>query len=118
MLRSLPGSLVCDESPGGRWSRKAQGLVCLSITEQRALPYCFLGSKKKKASDFPGGPVVKNSPADGGDMGSIPDLETKIPYTTGQLSPCTHLLKSLHLDPMLHNKRSIQVRSPHTTTRE
>ena len=83
MPRSFPGSSVCDESPGGPWSRKAQGQVCLSITEQRALSYCFLGSKKKKASDFPAGPVAKNSPANGGDMGSIPDLETKIPHTTG-----------------------------------
>ena len=27
---------------------------------------------KKKRLDFPGGPVVKNSPANAGDMGSTP----------------------------------------------
>ena len=87
-------------------------MVCLSITEQRALSYCFLRSKKeKKASGFPGGPVVKNWPANGGDMGSIPDLETKIPHTMGQLSSCAHLLKPLQLDPVLH-KRSHSSEKP------
>ena len=35
--------------------------------------------------DFPDGPVVKNSPASAGDMGSIPDPEDST--CTGQLSP-------------------------------
>ena len=39
--------------------------------------------------DFPGGPVVKNSPSNAGDTGSIPGQGTKIPHATGQLSPCT-----------------------------
>ena len=30
-------------------------------------------SLKSDVVDFPGGPVVKNSPANAGDMGSIPD---------------------------------------------
>ena len=30
---------------------------------------------KKPHQDVPGGPVVKNPPANAGDMGSIPDLE-------------------------------------------
>ena len=33
-------------------------------------------------SDFPGGPVVKNLPANGGGMGPIPDWETKILHAT------------------------------------
>ena len=37
---------------------------------------CLIKSKKimqiKKTEDFPGGTVVKNPPADAGDMGSIP----------------------------------------------
>lgn len=45
VLRSCPGSMVRGETP---WSRRAQGLICLSITGGRALSYCFLGSKKKK----------------------------------------------------------------------
>ena len=33
--------------------------------------------------DFPGGPVVKNLPANAGDTGSIPGPETHIPFPTG-----------------------------------
>ena len=40
-----------------------------------------------RGQDFPGGPVVKNPPCNGGDMGSIPGQGTKIPYATGQLRP-------------------------------
>ena len=36
--------------------------------------------------DFPGSPVVKNPPANAGDMGLIPGRETKIPPAKGQLS--------------------------------
>ena len=32
--------------------------------------------------DFPGGPVVKNPPANAGDMNSIPGQGTKIPHAT------------------------------------
>ena len=32
--------------------------------------------------DFPGGPVVKNMPANAGDMNSVPGLGTKIPHAT------------------------------------
>ena len=38
--------------------------------------------------DVPGGPVVKNPPANAGDMGSIPGPGTKIPHVTGQMNPC------------------------------
>ena len=43
--------------------------------------------QEKEEGDFPGGPVVKNPPADAGDTGSIPDPGTKIPHVTGQLTP-------------------------------
>ena len=39
--------------------------------------------------DFPDGPVIKNPCSNAGDMSSIPGWGTKIPYTTGQVSPCT-----------------------------
>ena len=35
-------------------------------------PYCL--SKRHRFGDFPGGPVVKNPPANAGDMDSIPGL--------------------------------------------
>ena len=44
---------------------------------------------KNKFQDFPGGPVVKNPPADVGDSGSIPGWGTKIPYALGKLSSHT-----------------------------
>ena len=44
---------------------------------------------KKNLCDFPGDPVVKNSPANIGDMGSILGPSMKIPHAIGQLSPCT-----------------------------
>ena len=33
--------------------------------------------------DFPSGPVIRNPPANAGDMGLIPGPRTKIPYDTG-----------------------------------
>ena len=44
-------------------------------------------SENEKESDFPGGPVVKNVPANAGDMGSVPALG-RSPQALGQLSPC------------------------------
>ena len=44
-------------------------------------------NKNKLSQDFPGGPAVKNPPANAGDMGSIPGLGTKIPHSVGKLSP-------------------------------
>ena len=38
--------------------------------------------------DFPGGPVVKNLPANAGDTDLIPGLEAKIPHASGQLNLC------------------------------
>ena len=42
---------------------------------------------KADAEDSPGGPMVENSPSDTGDEDSIPGQGTKIPHSTGQLSP-------------------------------
>ena len=39
-----------------------------------------------EARNFPGGPVVKNSPSNAGDKGSIPGQRTKIPHGAGQPS--------------------------------
>ena len=47
--------------------------------------------------DFPGGAVVKYSPANAEDMGSVLGLGR---------SPMPQLLKPTGLEPMLHNKRS------------
>ena len=47
---------------------------------------------------FPGGPVVKNPPANAGDTGSIPGQRTKIPRAAGQLS-----LHATTNEPACHN---------------
>ena len=63
--------------------------------------YLFVGT-------FPGGPGVKNPPANAGDMGlmgSIPGPGRKIPLATRQLSP--HTLK-----PIVCNERSYPNEKP------
>ena len=48
---------------------------------------------KKVNMDFPGGPVVRNLPANVGEVGSIHGLGTKIPHAVGQLSLCMETLE-------------------------
>ena len=55
-------------------------------------------STKKSPGDFPGGPVVKNSPSNAEDAGSTPGRGTKIQHATEQLSPCTTTTELVHLN--------------------
>ena len=50
--------------------------------------------------DFPGGSVVKNPPANAGDIGLTPGPGTRIPHAVGQL------LSLYTLEPTPYNKRS------------
>ena len=77
-----------------------------------------------KCWDFPGGAVVKNLPAKAGDMGSIPGPGRSHTPRTNEahapqplslhsrarepqlLSLHATTMKPVHLEPMLHNKRS------------
>ena len=61
---------------------------------------------------FPGGPVVKNQPANAGDTGSIPSWGTKIPHAVEQLSLCTTTTEPVHLEFMLLKKRSHHKKKP------
>ena len=63
--------------------------------------------------DFPGGPVVKNPPSNSGDAGSNPGRGTKIPHSTGQLSP--HVATT---ENMSHNYRAHVLWSLHAATTE
>ena len=45
--------------------------------------------------------MVKNLPANAGDMGSIPDQGTKIPHAAGQLPPPAVTTESVG-EPVLH----------------
>ena len=49
-------------------------------------PTCLVCPSKYFSRNFPGGPVVKNPPANAGNTGSIPGQRTKIPHTLGQLA--------------------------------
>ena len=53
------------------------------------------------SQDFPGGPAVKNSLCNTGDMGLISGQGTKIPHGVGQLSP-----GAVTTEPVLCNTRS------------
>ena len=69
--------------------------------------------------DFPGGPMIKNSPYNAGDAGLIPDQGTKTPHAMGQLSlcastrepACRKLQSPCTLEPMCHNYRALK--TPH-----
>ena len=81
--------------------------------------------RKQTYGDFPRGPVVKNSPSNAGDAGSIPGRGTKIPHAEGQLNPLTTTTEPARLKQRArvpqttelarHNYRE---ENPHTTTRE
>ena len=48
----------------------------------------FAGKGKRTLKrDFSSGPVVKKSPSNAGDLGSIPGWRIKIPSVAGQLRP-------------------------------
>ena len=76
---------------------------------------------------FPGGPVVKSSPANAGAMGSIPgpgrcDMSQSNQACAPPLvrlcsrARTLQLLKPTRLDPMLHNKRSHHNENPASQT--
>ena len=50
--------------------------------------------------DFPGGPVVKNPPSNGGDVGSMPGGGTKIVHAVRQISA--------HEQPTCHKEDPVQ----------
>ena len=72
--------------------------------------------------DFPGGPVVKNTPSNAGDAGSIPGQGTQITYATEQMHPCSITTDPTHYGahaPQL--ERSIHAateRSPHSAMKD
>ena len=65
--------------------------------------YCF--------RDFPGGPVVKNPPANAGDKGSIPSLGRSY-MPRGNKTNVPQFLKPLCLEPVLRNKKSHCIGKP------
>ena len=85
--------------------------------------YRLRPSFKNLIYDFPGGTVVENPPVNVGDMGSIPGLgtchvsQTHYAPAPQLLSLCSRaqepqLLKPVHLEPALCNKRSYCTEKP------
>ena len=63
------------------------------------------GLQEKAKRDVPGGPVVKNPPANAGDTGLIPGPgRSDMPRSTEARAP--QLLKPAHLEPLLCSNRS------------
>ena len=57
---------------------------------------------KSQLRDFPGGEVVKNTPSNAGDVGSIPGQGTRFPHAAGQLSPRTATTELVCLNERVH----------------
>ena len=66
-----------------------------------------------RGKDFYGGPMVKNPPANAGDMGLIPGIRED-PTCQEATKPVGHIYWAHAPEPMLCNKKSLSVRSPHT----
>ena len=68
----------CSDQVRGKWTSNNEysvqwrELVGLSIGAELVASASHIGRSKKRSRDFPGGAVVKNLPANAGDMGSIP----------------------------------------------
>ena len=61
---------------------------------------------KMSKRDVPGGPVVKYLPVNAGDTSLILGPGTKNTYAGWQLRLCTTSTEPMHLEPVLHDKRS------------
>ena len=86
-------------------------VLCLQLT----IPACAFNTLLE---DVPGGPVVKNPPADTGDPRSIPGLGTKIPHATGQLSPCSATTEPVLRSPGATTTEALRPQRPSSTARE
>ena len=73
----------------------------------------YISVSENRIRGFPGGPEVKNSPSNTGDMGSISGRGTKIPHAREQLS-----LHAENSEPARSGAHMPQLeRSPHATTK-
>ena len=81
-----PGELpsMWSHRVGHHWSDLAGSHLAFRNAQ---LPDHFFPALRTPLMDFSGGPVVKNPPANAGDLGSIPGLGSA--HATRQLSSCT-----------------------------
>ena len=81
-----------------------------------AVPNFHLSSLFKNQTGLPGGPVIRNLPANAGNMGSIQKESTCCRGAT-ELK-CATTVELMHLQLMLHNKRSHHSEKPMHHNRE
>ena len=76
-------------------------MICLTKVKQMCLKINFL----ENLQGFPGGAVFKNLPANAGDTSSSPGPgRSHMPRSSEARAP--QLLKPVHIEPVLCNKRS------------
>ena len=94
-----PGRGGGKASPEARWESTSRRRAKSALT--------------RADGGFPGGPVIKNPPANAGDVHSIPGQGAKIPQVAGQLSP--HATTTEHA---CRNYRAHTLWSPRHNSRE
>ena len=72
---------------------------------------CLENFIKTLGRGFPGGSVVKNPPANAGDMGWIPGSR-EIPQATEQLSPCTTTTEPVFQSPGISTTEALEPSAP------
>ena len=99
------------------------GDVQLRRPSKKKLKYKQSSVKSKSSRDFPGGPVLKNTPSNAGDAGAIPGRRAKIPHAAGQ--PVWHScwarapqLESPHAADYRAHVPQLERENPHATARE
>ena len=95
LLPCICGSSTASASTAGWGNQEAAGFLSgPSLIE-------------KSVSDFPGGPVVKNMPANAEDTDSIPGPRRR--HMLWDYSRAPQLLKPAHLEPVLHKRSPLSL---------
>ena len=99
---SEPSNVVSSNN-NNKWLQGCNTMECRQESKTWVLAfYCWL---KKRKTNFLGDAVVKNSPANAGNMGLIPGWEDPICHRATKLV-CHNYEACLALESMLLNKRS------------
>ena len=78
-----------EKIPGGQDLILPYSIQSPQFCHFRVLHMLSFSALKRRKTDFPGGPVVKNLPCNAQDVGSIPGWGSKILHAPGQGSPRT-----------------------------
>ena len=104
-----------EQTPGdGEWQ---ESLACYSSWCHKESDTSLQLNNNSQKSDFPGGPVVENPPANTGGHGFDP-WSGKIPHAAEQLSPCTQLPRPCSGAHASQQDKPPQQSSPHSSQLE